>query len=64
MGNAFSLNSKDVIELENDIRRINKITENDLFFKKTLRTLNFELNLGLFRGLLSNKIIFCSLVSD
>jgi len=62
MGNVFSNSNKTKEEVEQDIKRINKITNNDLFFKKTLRTLNFELYSNFFNNIISSKIIFCSVV--
>jgi hypothetical protein len=62
MGNVFNKSNKTKEEVEQDLKKINKITTNDLFFKKTLRTLHFELYSNFFNNLVSNKIIYCSLV--
>lgn len=63
MGNVFNNSDKSKEEVEEDIAKINKITNNDLFFKKTLRTLNFELSNNILKNLFSNKVVYCALVS-
>ncbi len=63
MGGVFNKSDKSKEEVEEDIIRINKITNNDLFFKKTLRTMNFELSSSFLKSIFSGRIVYCQLVS-
>jgi hypothetical protein len=63
MGGVFNKSDKTKQEVEADIVKINKIVNNELFFKKTLRTLHFELDYNFFNKIFSSKIITCQLVS-
>jgi hypothetical protein len=62
MGNVFKNSNKSKEECLQDIENTNKITNNDLFFKKTLRRLNFSLHRNFFTSLFTNKVIYCELV--
>ena len=62
MGNVFKNSNKSKEEVLNDIENTNQITNNELFFRKTLRRLIFSLYLSFFNSLFTNKVIFCELV--
>lgn len=63
MGGVFNKSDKTRQEVEEDIVKINNIANNELFFKKTLRTLHFELDYNIFNKIFSSKIVTCQLVS-
>ena len=64
MGNVFKNSNKTKEEVLLDIESVNKITTNDLFYRKTLKKLRFSLHLSFFSGIFSNKVILCEILAE
>ncbi len=62
MGGLFSKNEKTNEEIFNDMEELNKITNNDLFYKKTGYKLNFLRGSHFFKSILTGKIVICQIV--
>lgn len=62
MGGLFSKSDKTNEEILNDIEELNKITNNDLFYKKTGYRLNFSKSSHLFKSIIGGKNIICQIV--
>ena len=64
MGGLFSKSDKTNEEISNDIEELNKITQNDLFFKKTGYKLYFTKSSHFFKSIIGGKNILCQIVFD
>lgn len=64
MGGLFSKSDKSSEEISNDIEELNKITNNELFYKKTGYRLFFSKSSHLFKSIIGGKNILCLIVSD
>ncbi len=64
MGNIWGKLGKTKEEIKNDIIKINEITNNELFFRKTNYLLTFDLNENFFKNLFSNYVIDCRIVIE
>lgn len=62
MGGLFSKSDKTNQEILNDIEELNKITNNELFYKKTGYRLNFTKGSHFFKSIIAGKIIICQIV--
>lgn len=62
MGGLFSKLEKTQEEINNDISELNKITNNELFYKKTLYKITFSMSKNLYTNF-SGKSIICQIVN-
>jgi len=62
MGKIFSRRGKSKEEINSDIEKINNITNNDLFNKKTNYLLKFEMKENLIKNFIGNFEIKCEIV--
>jgi NifB/MoaA-like Fe-S oxidoreductase len=63
MGGFFSKSDKTNEEILNDIEELNKITNNELFYKKTGYRLYYIKSSHFFKSIIGGKIIICQIVS-
>ncbi len=62
MGNFFGRRGKTKEEIKSDIDKINNITKNELFNKKTTYILIFRMKENFFNKLIGNSVIECEIV--
>lgn len=62
MGGLFSKTDKTPDEIHDDIDQLNKITNNELFYKKTGYKFYFEKTSNFFKSFLGGKNIICLIV--
>jgi len=64
MGGLFSKSDKTNEEITNDIEELNKITTNELFYKKTGYRLFFIKGMHFFKSIIAGRNIICQIVSN
>jgi len=62
MGGLFSKSDKTNEEIINDIEELNKISNNELFYKKTGFKLNFVKSSHFFKSIIGGKNIIAQIV--
>ena len=62
MGKFWSRGGKTKDEIKSDIEKINKITFNELFYKKTSYLIKFEMSINLFNKLVGSCEIIARIV--
>jgi hypothetical protein len=62
MGKIFSRRGKSKEEINSDIEKINNITNNELFYKKTNHLLKFEMKENFINKFIGNFVIKCEIV--